>query len=149
MIRHDYLCLKCGHSEEVVFESFAEFRREIACTCGGTAVQVWLQAPGLAGVSEPGTRGVDRTFQPGYDVQAGRTFYDRSQRDAYLRKRKLIGLGPEEFKRTLDRSSVDPEPDYSGLVPAMKEAYAENESGKITPHLIVDSKTINPVIAKE
>lgn len=148
---HDYLCNKCGGWAEVSFESYELFdqHRTIPCVCGGLARQTWKVSPGLAGVSEPGTRGVDRTFQPGYDIQSGKTFYDRAQRDAYLKKRGLIGLGPEEFKRTLDASKTDLEGDYSGLVPAMKEAYEENESGKITPHLIVDSKTINPVIVKE
>lgn len=149
MIRHDYLCTSCGHTEEVVFDDFSQFQKEIPCSCGGRAVQVWLQAPGLAGVSEPGSRGIDRTFTPGYDIQSGRIFADRADRDKYLRERKLIALGPEEYKRSVNSSHSEPEPDYSGLVPAMKEAYAENEAGKITPHLIVDSKTINPVIAKE
>jgi len=147
MLRHDFKCKACGHQEEVCFESYEEFSREVRCSCGGQAVPIWTKAPGLAGCAEPSTRGVERTFKPGYDIQAGRHFNDRAERDRYLKRRGLMALGPDEFKRSMAAAKVDPEPDYSGLVPAMKEAYEENRAGKVTPHLIVDSKELNPVIA--
>lgn len=156
-VTHDFFCPKCRGWVEVTFESYDLLTDAVACpgktfygnACEGVAIRTWRKAPGLAGVSEPGTRGIDRTFKAGYDVQAGRIFYDRAERDKYLKRRGLIGLGPQEYQRTLNQSHSDPEPDYSGLEEKMKEAYAENEAGKITKHLVTDAKTLNPVIAKE
>jgi len=151
MLRHDFRCQKCGHTMEVEFASFDDFRRELDCTeCDGVAVQVWLRSPGLAGVWEPGTRGVKRTFTPGsYDIQSGRTFESLSERDAYVKSRGLIAMGPDEYKRTVNTSSENQEADINKdkLREAMKDAWDENMAGKITPHLVVDDK-IKPVIAE-
>ena len=148
MITHDYHCSKCQLWVEIRFDSHTQFVRSFECECGGALVQTWRQAPGLSGCSEPGQRGIDATFRSGYDVQAGRYFYDRAERDKYLKKRGLIGLGPQEFERSLNASVVDPEPKFEGLETAIKEAYEENAAGKVSPHLVVDAKTLNPTIAK-
>ena len=106
------------------------------CVCGGKAVKAWFKAPGLAGVSEPGTRGLTRTFHPGYDVQSGRFFESRSERDGYLKERGLVGLGPDEYRRTASQASSQPEElELPGIKDAMNEAYDEATSSKETPKL--------------
>ena len=127
---HDYHCLKCGAFTEVTWLRFEDFRRDVECGCGGVAVQTWRKAPGLAGVSEPGTRGITRTFEPGrYDIQAGRSFASRSERDRYLKAKGLIAMGPEEFKRTRDNAN-EPEITLPNIKDAMKEAWEEASSSK-------------------
>lgn len=132
-MNHDFLCPKCGGWTEVSF-TLAELEkgppRQIECSCGGVARHTWRTAPGLAGVTEPGTRGIRKTFEPGtYDVQAGRSFASLKERDDYLKRRGLVALGPEEFKRTID-STNEPQPDFSTLPAAMKDAWEEVEAGK-------------------
>jgi len=119
---------------EVSFATITDFRREWPCqNCGGVAHQVWLKAPGLAGVEEPSTRGVSRTFQPGKDLQSGQYFESRTDRDRWLKQRGLEALGPEEYDRSRKAAKEDPEPDYSGLIPAMKEALEESQSSGAPP----------------
>lgn len=136
MIRHDYLC-GCGKWTTVEYAGVAEIgetlQREIGCECGGVARHTWRTGPGLGGVWEPGTRGVTRTFTPGgYDIQAGRSFDSLRERESYLKSRGLVALGPEEYKRTID-SANEPQPDFSRLPEAMKDAWDEVKAGKAAP----------------
>jgi hypothetical protein len=134
----------------VSFDTVADFRREWPCqNCAGVAQQIWLRAPGLAGVEEPSTRGIRRTFQPGYDVQSGRVFNSRTEREKWAKGRGLEGLGPEEFKRTKDAVPSDPEPDFSGLPAAMNDAYNETKAGVKGPPLARIGPETKPIIVGE
>jgi hypothetical protein len=129
--RYDFRCAKCG----TVFEtsmSFEQLRRELPCRCGGVAVLAWLKAPGLAGVSEPSTRGITRTFTPGYDIQLGKTFADRAERDRYLKSRGLEAVGPDEWHRNQSSmpSRQDSEPEFRDLGDVMKESWEETKSAE-------------------
>ena len=136
MIAWDFYCSKCRAWQEKFFYTRDEVVKTLDCCCGGKAVKAWFKAPGLAGVSEPGTRGITRTFQPGYDVQSGRFFGDRSERDGYLKQRGLIGLGPDEYRRTANVVSSQSEKlELPGIQDAMKEAYEEAISSKETAPL--------------
>lgn len=127
---HDYECTSCGSLKEVVWPEIALFKREVSCRCGGVAVQTWRKAPGLAGVWEPGQRGITPSFRPGsYDMQAGRSFDSISERDRYLKSRGLIAMGPDEYKRTVD-TSVSPEISLPGIKDVMNEAWEEAKSSK-------------------
>lgn len=143
MIRHDFHCRDCGETQEVGFATFIDFRREVPCLCGGRAFQVWTRAPGLAGVSEPGTRGIAKSFNPGqYDVQAGRVFESRTERDKYVKSRGLVAMGADEYRRSVNGVSGDPEPKFekAKLREAMEASYAEQKAGKITPHNVIDGR---------
>jgi len=130
----------------VSFASAADFRKEVNCECGGVAVQIWLRAPGLAGVEEPSTRGVHRSFQPGYDVQAGRHFNSRSEREQWAKSKGLEGLGETEYRRTVAAAPAEPEPDFSTLKDTIADAYEEVAAGKQGPPLArIDSDT-KPII---
>lgn len=121
MIRHDFKCTKCGMVAEVTFDSSSDFRKEWPCAnCGGVAVQIWLRAPGLAGVEEPSTRGVSRSFEPGYDIQSGRYFNTRSERDRYVKARGLELMGPQEWDRT--RKAMPESPEHKVNERALEEA---------------------------
>jgi len=117
-----------------VLVPFEQLRREIPCQCGGTAVHGWYsgRGPGLAGVAEPGTRGVKRTFQPGYDIQFGQHFETRKEQEAFAKARGLVPVGPEEFERNR-KNAKEPDPDFSGLTDAMKDAWDEVKAGKHPP----------------
>jgi hypothetical protein len=143
VITHDFHCGKCGMCEEISFSSFADFVREVECACGGVAVQTWRKAPGLAGVSEPGTRGITRTFHPGtYDVQAGRVFDSRSDREKWAKSRGLIGMGPEEYKRTMDNTN-EPEVKLEGFRDAMEVGWQQAKSSRgVEPLPSVDTKDV-------
>jgi hypothetical protein len=131
MIAFDYRCGRCSAWQERFFFTRNEVALTLPCCCGGVAVKAWFKAPGLAGVSEPGTRGVTRTFQPGYDVQSGKFFGDRAERDDYLKGRGLIALGPEEYKRTAAQTPSQPETlELPGIQDAMNEAYEEAKSSR-------------------
>jgi hypothetical protein len=132
VIRHDFHDPKCGQTFEVTFACSSDFRREVPCYCGGTAHQVWLRAPGLAGVSEPGTRGVSRSFEPGHDVQSGRWFNDRAERDRYVKGRGLELMGPKEWDRTM-KSLPDPtdrEPNRATLEKAAQKSWERLQAGE-------------------
>jgi hypothetical protein len=83
-------------------------------------------------VAEPGTRGVKRTFNPGYDIQFGQHFETRKEQEAFAKARGLVPLGSEEFERSRKNAS-EPELKFDGLTDAMKDAYAEVEAGKHPP----------------
>jgi len=134
VILHDFRCAKCGFTFEVAFPSSLDFKREIPCrNCEGVAVQIWLRAPGLAGVEEPGTRGISRSFQPGYDVQSGRHFNTRADRDRYVKERGLVLMGPQEWDRTRKAMPERPEPDHATLPEAMEKSWQEMKAGKKAP----------------
>ena len=133
MIRHDFRCVKCGCTFEISFASGDDFRREWPCpTCAGSAIQVWLPAPGLAGVSEPGTRGVSRSFEPGHDVQSGRYFNDRAERDRYVKGRGLELMGPKEWDRTMKAmpDPTDREPNRATLEEAAQKSWERLQAGE-------------------
>ena len=104
------------------------------------------RAPGLSGVSDPGARGVKRSFEPGIDIQFGRHFETRGEREAYAKRRGLVGLSSEEYNREKN-SSPSPSPDWSGLKDVMKDAYEEVAAGKGPSHLVTDLQ--NNVIVEE
>lgn len=133
MIQHDYRCSKCSTTYEIAWNTFEDFRKEVDCACGGTAIQVWRKAPGLAGVEEPSTRGVRRTFHAGLDVQTGKYFQSRVERERYIRSRGLEIIGPEEHKRMLTQITPDPEPEMAGLKDAMEKSWQELHAGKPAP----------------
>ena len=130
MIRHDFACTKCGMRFEVTFDSSSDFRKEWPCeNCGGVAVQIWLQAPGLAGVEEPSTRGVARSFEPGWDVQSGKYFNTRAERDRYVKGRGLELMGPKEWDRTLKNLPSEREPDRATLEEAAQKSWERLQAG--------------------
>jgi hypothetical protein len=133
VIRHDFRCTKCKFQFEVVFDCSDAFRREWPCVnCSGVAHQVWLRAPGLAGVSEPSTRGVSRSFEPGWDVQSGKYFNDRAERDKYVKGRGLELMGPKEWDRTM-KALPDPtsrEPDRATLEEAAEKSWQRLQAGE-------------------
>ena len=132
-IAWDYRCRSCSAWQEKFFFTDEQVVESLACVCGGTAIRTWAKAPGLAGVSEPGTRGITRTFHPGYDVQSGKFFETRTERDGYLKARGLVGLGPDEYRRSA--SAATPQPDdiaLPGIDKAMNEAYEEATSSRET-----------------
>lgn len=141
-IRHDFRCQSCGNWDEVLYAGVAEIgevfqRKGICSACGGVTIHTWRTAPGLGGVTEPGTRGVTKTFHPGaYDVQAGRRFDSLVERESYLKSRGLVALGPDEYKRTIATTN-EPQPDFSTLPETMKEAWGELEAGKPAPPIAV------------
>jgi hypothetical protein len=136
---HDYLCVKCRQWVEVSY-ALSELGNgvppQVECSCGGTARHTWRSAPGLAGVWEPGTRGIKRTFSPGeYDVQAGRVFHSLKERETYLNSRGLIPMGPDEYKRTISTTN-EPQPDFSTLPETMKDAWDEVQAGVPAPPML-------------
>ncbi len=121
---------------EVQFDSSLDFRKEWPCSnCAGVAVHIWLRAPGLAGVEEPGTRGVSRSFQPGHDIQSGRYFNTRSERDRYVKSRGLELMGPKEWDRTRKALPENPEPKVSEekLAEACQKSWEELQAGHRPP----------------
>ena len=116
---------------EVAFATHTDFRKEWPCqNCGGVAIQVWLQAPGLAGVEEPGTRGVSRSFEPGHDVQSGRYFNSRAERDRYVKGRGLELMGPKEWDRTWKALPSEREPDRATLEEAAQKSWERLQAGE-------------------
>lgn len=149
MPTHDFRCTKCGATWEV-FMTIDQLRRELPCSCGGVAVLTWLKAPGLGGVSEPSTRGVRPTFKPGFDVQLGRHFNTRSERDSYAKSRGLEIVGPEEWKRNADAGKRETEITRAELTEVMKDAWdqvkADEAKGKPADPLPVLDLKSNEVI---
>jgi len=137
VIRHDFKCAKCGNIFVVAFDSSEDFQRTWPClTCGGNANQIWLQAPGLAGVEEPGTRGVSRSFEPGHDVQSGRFFNTRAERDRYVKGRGLELMGPKEWDRTFKALPSGPrEPDRATLEEAAQKSWERLQAGERPEHM--------------
>lgn len=135
MIRHDFRCTKCNYTYEISFASSLDFRREWPCpNCAGIGIQIWLKAPGLAGVEEPGTRGVDRSFIPGMDIQSGRYFNTRAERDRYVKSKGLELMGPKEWDRTRKNlPSREPKVDETKLVDACEHAWQDLTAGRKAP----------------
>ncbi len=96
---------------------------------------LWVQFPGIVG-TDTGAR----WFKPGYDVQAGKVFEDRSQQQAWLRRTGKVEMGPEEYKRSVNNAH-SPEPSFAGLKDAMKEAWEETVvGGKVYKPAILDKQ---------
>lgn len=152
MIRHDFRCGKCQFVFEVTFDSSLDFKREWPCqNCGGVAVQIWLRAPGLAGVEEPSTRGISRSFQPGYDIQSGRYFNSRSERDRYVKERGLVLMGPQEWDRTRKAQSETHTPKINerALEEAAQKSWERLQAGE-RPERMEQFKEDEPILeAKE
>ena len=137
MICYDFRCSKCGQDWEAIFASAADAVKLLPCDCGGEAHHVWKS------FGPKGRMGGDKGIFPCYDIQAGRVFNDRKEKNAYLKSKGLVEMGPDEYKRSLSTPSQS-EPDFSGLKEAMSEAWDETVvQGKQYDHKVLnDTKWI-------
>ena len=142
MIRHDLKCQNCGCLMRDIVLASAKQVEEFECgQCGGNVSIVYLQFPGLLGL-ETGS-----SFRPGYDVQLGKIFQSRSERDSHVKARGLVALGPDEYKRTMN-TMHDSEPafDDAGFEEAAKRAWQENfVEGKVKPIHKLDKDAVMAV----
>jgi hypothetical protein len=118
MLIHDFRCPACHAIQYDVLLASGEFPPSCVL-CGNEMKIVHLKMPGVIGTETGAT-----WFKPGFDVQAGRVFHDRSEQQAWLAKRGLHEVGPEEFKHSMD-AAHSPEPTFDGLHEAAEEAYHE------------------------
>lgn len=129
MPNHFFRCLKCQRTYE---EFVGQGVDSIECgACGWRAEKVWIQAPGFNGKS--------KGLYPRYDPQLGVTLESRQHEDRVVKQKGLIGLGPDEYRRTLNSAMTTetPEPKLEGLHDAMEEAYADLQKGVPAPEMKV------------
>ena len=118
MLFHDFRCPRCSVTEYDVLVVSGDFPPNCPA-CGEPMRIIHLKMPGVVGTDTGAT-----WFKPGYDVQAGRVFHDRSEQQAWLKHKGLQEMGSEEYKRSMNNAH-DPEPKFEGLHEAAEEAYHE------------------------
>lgn len=124
MIIHDFMCQSCRAIEYDVLVMSGEFPPDCPL-CGEPMKIAHLKMPGIVGTDTGAT-----WFKPGWDIQAGRVFHDRSEQKAWLQHKGLQEMGPEEYNRSINNAH-SPEPKFEGLHEAAEEAYHEVfEQGK-------------------
>jgi hypothetical protein len=138
MITHDLKCQSCGLLlRDIRLMSVKEVATLQCGRCHGRLGIIYLAFPGLLGV-ETGS-----SFKSGYDVQLGKSFDSRSERDSYVRQKGLVAMGPDEYRRTMN-TMHDSEPafDDAGFEGAAKRAWQETVvEGKVKPIHKLDKDT--------
>lgn len=100
MPRHDYRCLRCHNVVEVTFSIHERLPESVPCTCGGAYFRVWLQAPAM-----------HSDLSPYWDVQLGCQINSKQERDAILKRKGLVAVGPDEARWTSSQAH-DQEPAF-------------------------------------
>lgn len=116
----DYLCRHCRRHVEILVEPGPI--PTFPCECGGVLVQTWLKAPGMS-----------PDVTPYFDQQLGVQINSRQQRDAMLKERGLVAMGPDESRWTESQAhgrSDDPI-DHGRFREAAEKAWSDIENGRV------------------
>lgn len=83
---------------------------------------MWLKAPGIA-----------PDIQPYFDIQLGKQINTRQERDAILKAKGLVALGPDEIRRTDSQNHAEPENiiDKALFKDAAEKAWADVRAGNV------------------
>lgn len=88
MILKDFECPSCGNE----FEEFVTGDDGVACTrCGHKSHSVIRIAPAVQGCD---------SFNPHYDIQLGRYFASRAERQAHLKEKGMTSNGPDSPRKS-------------------------------------------------
>lgn len=93
MPEHSFRCQSCGKTTRILFSLEQHPYPDVArcAACGNPAVRYFERAPGM----QPDI------WNPTFDVQAGRAFSSRRQRDEWLKSKGLGIISTEEFDRNV------------------------------------------------